>query len=120
MSGLQPDLEITSPSNQRVKDVVRLRQRSHRNSRQQMLIEGYREISRALDNGHPLTDVFFCETRFQGENNEALLERAREVGARLIKCFPSSFDKMAYRDRPDGLLALAPPVVHTLAELGVT
>lgn len=113
----QADLEITSPANQRVKDVVRLRQRSHRDERAQMLIEGYREISRALDNGHPLDELFFCETRFQGVNNEALLERARAAGAKLIKCFPSSFDKMAYRDRPDGLLALAPPVKHTLADI---
>ncbi len=120
MDGLQADLEITSPANPRVKDVVRLRQRSHRDEQAQMVIEGYREISRALDNGHPLTELFFCETRFQGENNESLLVRAREAGARLIKCFPSSFDKMAYRDRPDGLLALAPPIHLTLADLTVS
>lgn len=120
MNGLQADLEITSPANPRVKDVVRLRQRSHRDKHGQMLIEGYREISLALDNGYPLTDLFFCETRFQGQNNEALMARAREAGARLIKCFPSSFDKMAYRDRPDGLLALAPPVHHKLADLTVS
>ena len=114
-----PDLEITSPANARVKDVVRLRQRSHRDEHAQMLIEGYREISRALDNGHPLQEFFYCETHFQGVNNIALLERAREAGAKLIKCFPSAFDKMAYRDRPDGLLALAPPVHYTLDQIPV-
>lgn len=75
-----------------------------------MLIEGYREISRALDNGHPIIELYFCEARFQGVNNPTLLDRARAAGAMLISCDTIAFDKMAYRDRPDGLLALAPPV----------
>ncbi len=117
---LVADLEITSPANPRVKDVVRLRQRSHRDEQNRMLIEGYREISRALDNHHPLEYLFFCETHFQGINNETLLERARHAGARLIKCFPSSFDKMTYRGRPDGLLATAPQIKRTLDDIPET
>ena len=111
------DLLITSPSNPRIKDAVKLRQRSHRDELDRMLIEGYREISRALDNHHPIETLFYCETHFQGANNEALLERARQAGANLFLCYPSSFDKMAYRDRPDGLIAIAPQVRHALADI---
>ncbi len=117
MNPLPSEPDIASPANSRVKHVVRLRQRSHRDELAQMLIEGYREISRALDNRYPLDELFFCEERFQGTNNEALLERAQATGARLVRCALAAFDKMAYRDRPDGLLALAPPVRHTLAEI---
>lgn len=114
------DSDITSPANPRVKNVVRLRQRSHRDDDALMLIEGYREISRALDNGHPLTELYYCQARFQGVNNEALLDRARAAGTALVSCAFTAFDKMAYRDRPDGLLALAPPVRHTLDEIPIT
>lgn len=117
MSEINPDLQITSPSNPRIKSVVRLRQRSHRDELNRMLIEGFREVSRALDNNHPLEELYYCEVHFQGENNWALIERARKAGATLIECTPSSFDKMAYRDRPDGILALAPQVKRSMDDI---
>jgi len=120
MTPPQTELEITSPANPRVKNIVRLRQRSHRDDDMRMLIEGYREISRALDNRYPVEELYFCEARFQGSNNAALLERARAAGAVLISCAAAAFDKMAYRDRPDGLLALAPPVRHPLDDIPAT
>ena len=44
-----PDLEITSLANPKIKAVVKLRQRSHRDEDALMIAEGYREIKRALD-----------------------------------------------------------------------
>jgi TrmH family RNA methyltransferase len=82
-----------------------------------MLVEGYREIKRALDNGHPLGELFFCPSLFQGPNEEVLLEQAGAQGADLSECSEPVFRKMAYRDRPEGLLAVAAHVHHTLAEL---
>jgi RNA methyltransferase, TrmH family len=110
---------ITSLTNTRVKNVVKLRQRSHRDALGQMLIEGFREITRALENGHPLDEFFYCEALFQGENNAALLERAESAGARLVSCTAPVFKKMSYRDRPDGLLAIAPQVRHELSDLSL-
>jgi len=110
MTDLHADLEITSLTNPRVKDVVKLRQRSHRDDSGRMLIEGFRENRRALDNGHEPETFFYCESLFQGENNEKLLNDARAVGAQLMSCPPPVFRKMSYRDRPDGLLAVAPQV----------
>ncbi len=114
MSTLHADLEISSLTNPRVKGVVKLRQRSHRDALGNMLIEGYRELSRALDNGHPIEELFYCEKFFQGKNNEALLDRCQAADATLIRCPPTVFQKMSYRDRPDGLIAIAPQVQHSL------
>jgi TrmH family RNA methyltransferase len=119
MTDLHADLEITSPTNPRVKDVVRLRQRSHRDDSGCMLIEGFRENRRALDNGHSPSTLFYCESLFQGENNETLLNDSREAGAQLISCPPPVFKKMSYRDRPDGLLAVAPQIRNALADLSL-
>ncbi len=84
-----------------------------------MLIEGYREIKRALDNRHYPTQLFYCRELFQGTNEEALIARCIEAGARTYACSSRVFQKMAYRDRPEGLLAVAPHVRRTLQELTV-
>jgi TrmH family RNA methyltransferase len=110
-------LQITSLQNPRVKHAVKLRQRSHRDDERLMLVEGYREIKRALDNGHSLDELFFCRALFQGPNEDALMEQAAAQGAQLFDCSEPVFRKMAYRDRPEGLLAVAPHVEHSLAEL---
>jgi TrmH family RNA methyltransferase len=43
-----------------------------------------------------------------GENEPALIEQAREAGAQLFELSKEAFAKCAYRERPDGLLAVAP------------
>ena len=110
---------ITSLQNPRVKAVVGLRQRSDRDARGELIIEGYREIKRALDNRHNPNALFFCPALFMGSNEPALIERCREAGAELFECAAPVFDKMSYRDRPEGLLAVAPQVKWTLAQLAL-
>jgi TrmH family RNA methyltransferase len=110
-------LLITSLQNPRIKAVVGLRQRSDRDERGEMIIEGYREIKRALDNRHNPKALFTCPELFMGTNEPALIERCRAAGADLLECTRPVFEKMSYRDRPEGLLAVAPQVRRTLAEL---
>lgn len=112
-----PPVILSSAANPRIKTIVKLRQRSHRDELDCMLIEGYREILRALTNHHPLAELYFSRELFMGAHEEALLEQARAGGARLFDCPASIFAKISYRDRPDGLLAIAPPVRHALATL---
>ena len=110
--------EITSLANPRVKDVVRLRQRSHRDEAGLMLSEGYREIKRALDHGYAPTQLFYCEELFlKGTNEPPLVERARAAGAAVFSCSAPVFLKMAYRERPEGLLAVGPQPSTTLEAL---
>ncbi len=115
-----PDLQISSPSNPRIKAVVKLRRRSHRDAESLMIIEGFRELLRAAESRHSPTTLFFCPELFQGENEIALIERCREGGAQIIQCTRDAFQKMAYRDRPEGLLALAPPVSIPLEKLALS
>ncbi len=110
-------LEITSVTNPRIKHIVKLRQRSHRDAADEMLIEGYREIHRAFTNRHPIKSLFFCEAQFQGTNNHALLEMLQQNGTQLFHCSKPVFEKISYRDRPDGLLALAPQLHSKLDEI---
>lgn len=111
-------VEITSLANPKVKNVVKLRQRSHRDELKQMISEGYREIKRALDYGYAPVQLFYCEELFlKGINEPKIIERARKAGAEIYSCSAPVFEKMAYRERPEGLLAVGPQPSFTLDEL---
>ena len=110
-------LLLASLANPRVKAVVRLRRRSHRDKMGLLLIEGYREVLRALDNGHAPEQLFFCPPLFLGGSEGGLLERCRAAGAGMIECTAPVFRKISYRDRPDGLLAVARQLRRRLDEL---
>lgn len=115
---LSNDLFISSLANPKIKTVVKLRQRSHRDELKLMIAEGYREIKRALDHGYAPVQLFYCEELFlKGTNEPKLIERAREAGAEILACSAPVFLKMAYRERPEGLLAVGPQPSCTLEEL---
>lgn len=117
MSDTKPPLLITSPTNPRIKTVVKLRQRSHRDELNITIVEGYRELRRAIDNKHPLQELFFCREMFQGTNEDTLMQDAAAAGTELIECSPVVFTKLSYRDRPDGLLSTASQVHNNLSSL---
>lgn len=98
-------LHITSGHNGRVKEILALRERRGRDEMALFLIEGYREIKRAVDAGRRIDTFFYCEEFFLGDNEWELLHAA---GGEPISCSKSVFEKISYRDRPDGLLAVAP------------
>jgi RNA methyltransferase, TrmH family len=98
---------ITSTSNQRVKHLVRLRSRRHRDAEGRFLIEGYRELTRAVDAGIDIEEVGFCPSLFLGSNEPALLSAAEAAGANLVEFSDEPFRKVSYRDRPEGLVAVA-------------
>ena len=116
-SSLMSVEKISSLQNPRVKQLVKLRDRRPRDEAGVFLVEGYREIRRALEKSIPLTEVYFSPEWFLGENEPALIEQARAAGAQVFELSKEAFAKCAYRDRPDGLLAVAPQWKHTLADL---
>lgn len=111
------DQLIASAQNPRVKEVVGLRRRPHRDAQALLIVEGYRELKRALDNRRLPSALFYCAEFFLGKNEPELVRRCREAGAEIFRCDPEVFRKMAYRDRPEGLLALTAQVRATLADL---
>jgi TrmH family RNA methyltransferase len=107
---------ITSTKNDRVKHLVRLRERSHRKRQQRFLIEGLREIRRALLREWPLESLYFCEDLFSHPDALELLD---EVAKLRVECIPMSsaaFARAALRQGPDGLLAVARTQSYGLAD----
>ena len=110
-------LEITSLQNPKVKGAVALFDRKDRNETGLFLIEGYRELKRAADQNISIDSLFICPQLFLGENEEALIEKVRRNGAEIFSCDPKVFKKLSYRDRPDGLVAIARQMKLTLSDL---
>jgi RNA methyltransferase, TrmH family len=109
--------KITSLQNPRIKQLVKLRDRRPRDETGVFLVEGYREIRRALEKHAALAEVYFSPEWFLGENEPALIAQAEAAGARLFELAKDTFAKVAYRERPDGLLAVAPQWKRTLEDL---
>ena len=75
--------KITSLQNPKIKDVVKLRERRERDKTGLFLIEGYRELKRALDAKRTVSTLFYCPELFLGSNERALLDQSK---AELIQC----------------------------------
>jgi TrmH family RNA methyltransferase len=108
---------LSSLQNPKVKQAVRLRDRSERDETGLYIIEGYRENLRYIEKGGHPRSLFFCPSLFLGSNEWPLIEAIQRTGAELCECTPHVFQKLSYRDRPDGLLAVAPQFRLTLQDL---
>ncbi len=100
------DAVITSLQNPKIKEVVKLRDRRSREETDLFIIEGYRELKRAVDAGWEIQTLFYCPEFFLGSNEGSLKKQCK--AALHLQCTKDVFAKISYRDRPDGLLAVAP------------
>lgn len=111
------ELTIESLQNPKVKQLIKLRDRRDRDQLGLFLIEGYRELLRALEASFRINTLFVCPTLFLGTNETQLIEIAKKQGATIYFCTEQVFKKISYRDRPDGLLAIAPQDKKSLSTL---
>ena len=98
---------LTSVRNPRVKEVVELRNRRHRDRRRRFVVEGTRELSCATDSGLALATLYYCE-ELLAAGGRSVVDRA---AAADVDCQPTSrtvFERMSYRHTPDGVLGVAP------------
>ncbi len=97
---------VTSSTNPGVKQVVKLRNARARRESGMFCVEGFREIKRALEGDVDIEQMWFCPELYLGEHERSLVQRAATRGADTIEVSKEPFEKMSYRDRPEGLLAV--------------
>ena len=107
---------IQSRQNPRVQNLVRLHERTHRDTQQRFLVEGRRELERALAEG-VIEEIYFCSELFRDNGSQELVERASQAGVAICQLAPMAFDKVSLREGPDGLLGVARAWHLTLADL---
>ena len=108
---------LTSGQNPKIKELLRLRDRGPRDRSSQFIIEGYREILRAVESKWPIDALFVCEEFFLGVNEAVLIAQVANSGANVYHCSKQLFGKISYRDRPDGLIGLGRQRRKTLDQL---
>ncbi len=103
-------MDITSLQNPRVKYIVKLRD-DKRQRRQDglMLVEGYDEIQLALSAGHQPQTLLAAP--------ELVSRQIEGVNAETLTVNRAVFEKMSYRENPDGWLAIFPSPRTSLADL---
>jgi TrmH family RNA methyltransferase len=110
-------LTITSVQNPRVKDALRLRDRRHREKQARILIDGARELERAIRGGVGLREVFVCEPLCGGSDACRLLEQLPRCGAEVLQVTEAVFAKLTFGQRAEGVLGVADMPQRALDQL---
>lgn len=103
-------MDITSLQNERIKYMVKLRGDKRQRQRDGlMLVEGFDEISLALSAGHQPQTLLTAP--------EAAARQLNIPNAELITVTRAVFEKISYRENPDGWLGIFPIPKTSLADL---
>jgi TrmH family RNA methyltransferase len=113
-----PSEKIISAQNPRVKSVVRLREHRDRLKTGLTVVEGWREVSRAVKARIELKEVYVCPDFFDERADKKLIRDLERI-ALLIEVSPAVFAKMAFGDRHEGVLAVCRPGTARLSDLKV-
>jgi len=109
---------IQSRQNPRVKNLVKLRERKHRDRQERFLVEGLRELGHAIGSGFTVEEVFFCPELFPSEAHRDFVDGLRREGTvRLSRMSENAFEKVAYREGPDGLIGVGLQEASALQQL---
>lgn len=98
--------ELTSAANPRVKAARALRDRRERDRTGLTLIDGARELRRALDAGVEVAEVFVCEPLLAGADARAALDRLHALGTTIRPTSEAVFAKLAFGERAEGFVAV--------------
>ncbi|HEX6145781.1 MAG TPA: TrmH family RNA methyltransferase [Acidimicrobiia bacterium] len=90
-------VEISSASNPRIKRLIGLRDRRHRDRESVFLVEGAKELARATAAGHRPLEVYFDPGRYDRSPHPAALE---------VTVAASALDRASYRGRSQGVIAV--------------
>jgi TrmH family RNA methyltransferase len=102
-----PHQHITSRQNSRIKDAAKLRQRRQRERQGRIVIDGGREILRAIDAGVRLIEAFVCEPLLADDNAGHAAARVADAGAAVATVTEEVFDKLCFGERTTGVVAVA-------------
>lgn len=108
---------ISSLQNGRIKQLVKLNSRRQRDEAQLTLVEGEREVLRALAAGVVPTAVFVCPELLTNQELAAQLRQVAARGTEWVEVTTAVFQKIAYRGDSGGVVLTVPYWPTRLADL---
>ena len=111
------DMVIDSPRNPRVQAALRLRDREHRLALGQTLVDGAREVLRALQAGAELESAFICRGIARTDDASEALRMIEAAGMPTIEVSERVHDRLAFGNRRDGIVLVVRTRTATLDAL---
>jgi TrmH family RNA methyltransferase len=99
--------ELTSAANPRIKAARALRDRRERDRTGLTLVDGARELRRALDAGVTLDAAFVCEPLLAGPDARAVLDGLLAAAVPIYRVSERVLATLAFGERAEGLVAIA-------------
>jgi RNA methyltransferase, TrmH family len=97
---------LTSTANPRIKATAALRERRERDRTGLTLVDGAREVRRAIEAGASVTEAFVCEPLLAGADARIALDRLRGEAVTIESVSETVFAKLAFGDRAEGIVAV--------------
>jgi TrmH family RNA methyltransferase len=108
---------ITSRQNARVKEAAKLRLARQRERQGRFVIDGARELLRAINSGIEIVEGFVCESRCQDAETKQAAAALTQSRAAVATVTEEVFEKLCFGERSGGVLAIARTPVRSLAQL---
>src|SRR5690606_15477093 len=96
----------TSRSNPKVREAASLRNRKQRDQLGQTIVYGVRETARALAAGGHVIRAMVCPSLFRHDDAPRVLEKLTQSGCEVFEVTEEVFERLAYGDRLDGMVAI--------------
>ncbi len=97
---------LTSRTNPRIVAVAGLRQRRERDRHGLSIVDGAREVRRAVESGAAVVEAFIGESLLAGPEARRALDTLRASGVPITSVSEPVYAKLAFGERADGVLAV--------------
>ena len=112
-------IKITSTKNEKVKDLIKFRNKNGKLSENEILIEGSRELKRALVANIKLLEAYFCPDLIDDDQKE-LLADVTSNSEKLFQVDKYVFEKIAYKNNPFGIIVKAEFIPSKLEDIVIS
>jgi RNA methyltransferase, TrmH family len=114
---MTPRTHITSRQNPRVKEAAQLRTSRARQRQGRFLIDGLREITRAIAAGVRCVEAFVCDELCVTPDCRNAVQVLESTDAEIFSVTPSVYAKLAFGEREDGVVVVAEAPQRRLRDL---
>ncbi len=107
---------LTSLKNPKVKNFIHLQRARERKKQNAFVVEGVKEVLRAITGGYRFTHIFFCPGIIN-PHDFIQIEEALHDGVQMFETSKEVYDHVVYRKNAEGITGWAIPRSHSLKDL---
>lgn len=98
-------MKIISPTNPKIKRLVKLKQRKRRDYAGLTLVDGLREIRRAQEAGITIRELYICPPLLEKFSSRSVVDEVYSWGVDVCEVSAAVFQKISFGDRHEGVAA---------------